>query len=313
MTFWANGTIGPFLRLRKKRKLFVGHSYVMAKQGYTTAEPNDIRMLLQHPPPDTPAAAMHMPVISQQNIADSNGADIQEIQRAHEDRWPQSKRDEHKANGGYFAGPGTSFPLSDGEDVRHAARLYGQADDPAATKSKIISFAKSHGFTSSLPKEWTEEDDEYGGGYEDPQIQEGHGEIRQLCRIVEAQTLNADGHEVRVTILQGGKSANGYSYDALALQTIAQMIENAQAYVDHGPPDQMVRSIRDIVGFYRNAQYIPASGAQPGRVEADLHIMESASWLWDIIKESFQAGNPNLIGLSIDIFGQYQFNAALGA
>ena len=285
----------------------------MPQQGYTTADPNDIRMLLQHPPPGTPAEAMHMPVIGQQNIADSNGADIQEMQRAHEERWPQSKRDEHKANGGFFAGPGTSFPLKDGEDVRHAAGLYGHADNKSEVKANIIKFAKSHGFTSSLPKEWTEADDEYGGGDVDPQIQEGHGEIRQLCRIIEAQTLDDAGHEVRVTVLQGGKSANSYSYDALALQTIAQMIEGAQAYADHGPPDETVRSVRDIVGWYHNAQYIPASSIQPGRVEANLHIMESAGWLWDIIKESFAAGNPNLIGLSIDIFGQYQFNAALGA
>src|SRR6476469_4984836 len=103
---------------------------------------------------------------------------MEHIAKLHEAKWPQSKRDEHKSNGGFFAGPGTSFPLKDGEDVFHASHLYGHSDDPAATKSKIISFAKSHGFTSSLPKEWTEEDDEYGGGYE---IQEGHGEIRQLC------------------------------------------------------------------------------------------------------------------------------------
>ena len=245
----------------------------MGMQGYTTAPVDDIRML-------------------------------------HEAKWPQSARDEHKANGGFFAGSGTSFPLKDSEDVEHAAHLYGHSDNPSETKSKIISFAKKHGFTSSLPKEWTEEDDEYGGGYE---IQEGHSEIRQLCRIVEAQTLNPDGHEVRVTILQGGKSANGYSYDQLALQTIAQMIEGAHAYADHSPPDILNRSIKDMVGWYHNAAYIPESGAQPGRVEADLHILESASWLWDIIKESFAAGNPNIIGLSIDIFGQYQFNQAMGA
>lgn len=241
---------------------------------------------------------------------------IQEMQRAHEAKWPQSKRDEHKARGGFFAGPGTAFPLSDGEDVAHAAGLYGHADDPSKVKANIIKFAKKHGFTSSLPKQWTEDiegDDCNDENMGDPQIQEGQGEIRQLCRIIEAQQLDTDGHEVRVTILQGGKSANGYSYDALALQTIAQMIEGAQAYADHGPPEQTVRSVRDIVGFYHNAAYIPPVMGQPGRVEANLHIMESAGWLWDIIKESFAAGQPNLIGLSIDIFGQYQFNQSLAA
>src|SRR5271157_2216354 len=120
----------------------------MSTKGPTTVPPDDVRTLKPFPPPGTPAEAMHMPVISPTNISDSNGADIQEMQRAHEDRWPQSKRDEHKAKGGYFAGPGTSFPLEDATDVSHAAGLYGHADNPSAVKSKIISFAKSHGFAS---------------------------------------------------------------------------------------------------------------------------------------------------------------------
>src|SRR5204862_2511262 len=104
----------------------------MPQKGYTTADPNDIRMLKPFPPPGTPAEAMHMPYSSPQNIGDTNRADIQEMQRAHEAKWPQSARDEHKASGGFFAGSGTSFPLKDGEDVKHAAHLYGHSDDPSA-------------------------------------------------------------------------------------------------------------------------------------------------------------------------------------
>lgn len=123
----------------------------MSKQGYTTADPNDIRMLKPFPPPDTPAGAMHMPYNSNQNIGDTNGADIQEMMQAHEAKWPQSARDEHKARGGFFAGPGTSFPLKDGEDVTHASGLYGHGDNPGEIKSKIISFAKDHNLTAYLP------------------------------------------------------------------------------------------------------------------------------------------------------------------
>src|SRR6266852_6028084 len=222
------------------------------KPGPTTVNPADIRTLVSSGDQeadqggiygDLPGESMRMPVNSTQNIGDANGADIQEIAALHEAKWPQSARDEHKSNGGFFAGPGTSYPLKDSTDVAHAAGLYGHADNPSKVKSNIISFAKSHGFTSSIPKAWTE-DIADGDGYGDPQIQEGHSEIRQLCRIVEAQQLDPAGHEVRVTILQGGKSANGYSYDPMALQTIAQMIEGAQAYADHGDPSQVVRSVR---------------------------------------------------------------------
>ena len=51
--------------------------------------------------------------------------------------------------------------------------------------------------------------------------------------IVEGQTLDKEGHEVRVTIIQGGKSKNGYSYNQEALQAIARLVEGAHAYADH--------------------------------------------------------------------------------
>jgi hypothetical protein len=128
-------------------------------------------------------------------------------------------------------------------------------------------------------------------------------EIRESCII---ESIDTSGHAVHVTIIRGGKSLNGYFYDDKALQSIAQLIEGAQAYADHSDPSQIVRSMRDLVGFYKNAQFIPPNGSAPARVDATLHILESASWLWSIIQEAQTVGKPDLIGLSIDIFGHCQ-------
>jgi hypothetical protein len=124
---------------------------------------------------------------------------------------------------------------------------------------------------------------------------------------------DADGHEVRVTIIRGGCSKNGYAYDDAALATIATLIDGAQAYADHArlPADQSNRSVRDVVGFYHDVLYVPSASAgspESGRVDATLHIFEAAAWLWSIIKEACQLGRPELIGLSIDIIGQWQQN-----
>ena len=192
----------------------------MSTKGPTTVRPDDVRTLKNPSPDGTPAAAMHKPFISPKNIGDSNGMSIQDIQELHEAKWPQSARDEHKSNGGFFAGPGTSFPLSDATDVEHAAGLYGHADNPNQIKSKIISFAKSHGFTSSLPKEWTEDinDDMVDPpGTDDDDDDDDDGQtIRESCQIIEAVATPGPGHEVLVTSLKGGKSANGFSYDNVA-------------------------------------------------------------------------------------------------
>src|SRR5947209_540317 len=137
--------------------------------------------------------------------------------------------------------------------------------------------------------------------------------IRLEGHIVEGQQLEGDGHEVRVTIIEGGKSKNGYSYNEAALQAIARLVEGAHAYADHArnPADNVTRSVRDVVGFYHDAQYIAAeTAASPARVDATLHIFEAADWLWSMIQEACNLGRPELIGLSIDIFGQWQHNDA---
>ncbi|HLX58760.1 MAG TPA: Mu-like prophage major head subunit gpT family protein [Ktedonobacteraceae bacterium] len=131
--------------------------------------------------------------------------------------------------------------------------------------------------------------------------------------ICEGQTLDARGHDVRVTIIKGGKSVNGYYYDEQALQQIAQMIDGARAYADHGRSevDQQTRSVRDMVGFYKDAQHFPSDAQTPhGRVDATLHVLEAADWLWTIVQEAIALDRPDLIGLSIDIFGNWQQSEA---
>jgi hypothetical protein len=128
--------------------------------------------------------------------------------------------------------------------------------------------------------------------------------IQVESSIREGQSFG-ERREARVTVLRGGASANGFYYGPGALQAVAQLIEGAQAYLDHSAAAS--RSVRDIAGFYRDALYMPpAAGEQHGHVEATLHILESADWLWTLIKEAVALGRPELIGLSIDIYGTLQ-------
>ncbi len=130
--------------------------------------------------------------------------------------------------------------------------------------------------------------------------------IRIEGHIKEGQALDTQGHAVHVTVIQGGQSKNGFTYNEAVLQAIAQLLEGAQAYVDHAASDNDPRSVRDIVGFYHDARYVPPGAASThGRVDATLHIMEGADWLWSLIQEACTLGHPELIGLSIDIFGPY--------
>ncbi|GHO56779.1 hypothetical protein [Ktedonobacter robiniae] len=123
------------------------------------------------------------------------------------------------------------------------------------------------------------------------------------------------GHAVRVTVIQGGRSKNGFVYDQAALRQIAALLEDTHAYADHSrsEADLQTRSVRDVVGFYHDAEYIAGPAGQPGHVDATLHIFEAANWLWTLINEACTLGRPELIGLSVDLFGAWQVNEATGA
>ncbi|MBX5450674.1 hypothetical protein [Thermogemmatispora sp.] len=114
--------------------------------------------------------------------------------------------------------------------------------------------------------------------------------------------------DLLVTAIRGGASLNGYYYSEAILQRLADLLDNAHAYVDHARNDSesRARSVRDIVGFYRAPRYVPPTTDEPGRVDATLHILESADWLWRLIREAWTLGQPDLIGLSIDIYGTWQ-------
>ncbi|WP_376795829.1 hypothetical protein [Thermogemmatispora sp.] len=143
-----------------------------------------------------------------------------------------------------------------------------------------------------------------------PGLTQSQARIRIDGFIREEQNFSPEDErrEVLVTIIRGGASLNGYYYSEAILQRIAALLESAHAYVDHARSDSesLARSVRDMVGFYRAPHYVPPTAGEHGRVDATLHILESADWLWRLIREACSLGQPGLIGLSIDIYGTWQ-------
>ncbi|HEY7127798.1 MAG TPA: Mu-like prophage major head subunit gpT family protein [Ktedonobacterales bacterium] len=113
----------------------------------------------------------------------------------------------------------------------------------------------------------------------------------------------AGGREVEVVALRSGVSKNGYGYRPEVVRELAPLLEGARAFADHpGPNDRPERSVRDLVGYYRNARVEENTGGQAPmtRVVATLHVLESAGWLWSLVQEALAQGVPDLVGVSID-------------
>ncbi len=114
--------------------------------------------------------------------------------------------------------------------------------------------------------------------------------------------------EIEVIALRSGLSRNGYFYTPEVVASLVPLLEGAQAFADHpGPQDRPERSVRDLVGFYRHARVEErrATDGQPRQAEvvATLHVLESAGWLWSLMREALEQGVPGLVGISIDVQG----------
>ena len=85
-------------------------------------------------------------------------------------------------------------------------------------------------------------------------------------------------------------SRNGRYFTPQALQDVAQQLDGLKAFADHPSPagDSMhkPRSVRDVVGFYREPRL------EGDRVRATLHIFGSADWLWSLVQEAVEIGTP---------------------
>jgi hypothetical protein len=150
------------------------------------------------------------------------------------------------------------------------------------------------------------------------------GDFREARLLEGAQVAGRGGHVVEVTLIRAGISKNGNHYPAETLAAAAPLFERVRAFADHhGPSDRPERSVRDLVGYYRNARYVdsveseraPAAGCSPsvesaagraaaasgGRIVAELHLLPGQEWLWALIQAAAQ--QPELCGLSIDASG----------
>lgn len=109
-------------------------------------------------------------------------------------------------------------------------------------------------------------------------------------------------HVFRVTLIQAGRSKNGFTYTKEALREAVPLFEGASAFVDHAAAEDLrrgTRSVRDVAGAYGGVFWDPQSAALVG----DLHLIheETARLLASYVRAR-EAGEPvpNL-GISADL------------
>jgi len=121
------------------------------------------------------------------------------------------------------------------------------------------------------------------------------GRVRIVASLREA-VMDRERRAVEVVCIRAGLSKNGNYYAPAVVRAMAPLFEGARAFADHpAPGERPERSIRDIVGYYKDPRV-----DDEGTLRATLKVARGAEWLWDLVREAVEEGQPDLIGLSID-------------
>jgi hypothetical protein len=112
------------------------------------------------------------------------------------------------------------------------------------------------------------------------------------------------GYKWRVQIIEWGLSKDGAIYwDKEPIRAAMGQYEGAKVFAlteaqHQAKPHPYGKSVRDLVGWLENVQE-NATG-----LEGDFNILKAASWLRDMVVDSFERGKPDLIGLSNDVMAE---------
>jgi hypothetical protein len=112
-----------------------------------------------------------------------------------------------------------------------------------------------------------------------------------LTAIREAR-VDSDTCVVEATILSAGISENGTYYSPEVVTSSAPVFKGVHCYADHPKPDEIERSVRDIVG------QIEETWSDGGNIKARIRLSRAHDWLLTMISEG-------LLGdLSINAMGK---------
>ena len=135
-------------------------------------------------------------------------------------------------------------------------------------------------------------------------------------------SFKPDKREIDVLIIDAGlgnaRDKHYYYPDTIKNAVNEKIFEGAQCYADHPSKDEDInrpeRSIRDLVGYYKNSRYVEVGG-KVGYV-ATLKVSAGADWALALIKEAIDYNKefPNdvLLGISINADGDVKPDEILG-
>ncbi len=125
-------------------------------------------------------------------------------------------------------------------------------------------------------------------------------DISQIIEAAELADSDKAGKVWKVVLIKAGKSANNNVYPSDVLRAAAPLFEGVRALArsDSQHLQDAEKSVKNIVGWFENVEF------KDNALVATFTISEAAEWLRKMIKDAWDAGKKDLVGLSIVVEGQ---------
>jgi len=160
-------------------------------------------------------------------------------------------------------------------------------------------------------KEKYEQDEEGKWRLKTPEEKPKHSEENSAIINVDARLRSSigegdeAGYKWRVQIINFGPDRQGNIYwDPNVIRSAISLYNGAKVFAlseaqHQAHPHPYGKSVRDLVGWIEEVKENETG------LEGTFHILKSAKWLKEMIVDSFERGNPDLIGLSVDVGGKF--------
>jgi hypothetical protein len=197
------------------------------------------------------------------------------------------------------------YPCPNADQTQAAAAYWGKPENEAQYSSeekgvinrRLAEFEKKFQIAGYAKASWAGGDDIAGAIHEFA--------IHAASRLIGAvDDPKADGYRWLVQVIEAGPDKQGLAnYPFGILREAAPLYEGAKVFAlsqgQHASPaNPYGKSVRDLVGWLSGVR------SNDTGIEAKLNILRTASWLRDMIVDSFERGKQDLVGLSHDILAK---------
>lgn len=137
------------------------------------------------------------------------------------------------------------------------------------------------------------------------EVVETYAPITEAAPAALLEAVDGKGFVWEAVLIKAGLSLNGRFYPDAVLREAAPLFEGRPVFAkgDEQHLKGEGKDVRNIVGYVGNARFVEGAAADTGSLLGTVTLLSAAGSLPEVIREAWDRGKKDLVGLSIDALG----------